>query len=124
MDGGWIPERPDELEPDINMNKALAGVPQLGDYEGGSLFIGTKGKISCGWGGRNPRLLPLSLNNDIDVPQKYPHVEDSANGHWGGNGWTLPLQVIITIIPEMQRSRLLDRTKPMWILRLKIMQAR
>lgn len=82
MDGGLIPERPDELEPDVNMNDALAGVPKLGDYEGGSLFIGTKGKISCGWGGRNPRLLPLSLNNNIDVPQKYPRVEGSANGHW------------------------------------------
>lgn len=82
MDGGLIPERPDELEPDLNMNEALAGVPQLGDYEGGTLFVGTRGKISCGWGGRNPRLLPLSLNNDIDVPQKYPRVQGSANGHW------------------------------------------
>ncbi len=82
MDGGLIPERPEELEPDVNMNDALAGVPQLGDYEGGSLFIGTEGKISCGWGGRNPRLLPLSLNNDIDIAQKYPRVEGSANGHW------------------------------------------
>ncbi len=82
MSGGMIPERPDELDPDVNMNEALAGVPKLGDYEGGSLFIGTKGKISCGWGARNPRLLPLSLNNDIDVPQKYPRVQGSANGHW------------------------------------------
>lgn len=82
MDGGLVPERPDELDLDSNMNDALAGVPGLGDYEGGSLFVGTKGKISCGWGGRNPRLLPLSLNNNIDVPKKYPRVEGSANGHW------------------------------------------
>ncbi|HYW35822.1 MAG TPA: Gfo/Idh/MocA family oxidoreductase [Balneolaceae bacterium] len=82
MDGGFIPDRPDELDPDVNMNKALAGVPKLGGFEGGTLFIGTKGKISCGWGGRNPRLLPLSLNNDIDVPKKYPRVHGSGNGHW------------------------------------------
>src|SRR5699024_7679058 len=79
MDGGMLPERPEELDPDVNMNEALANVPQLGDYEGGSLFVGTKGKISCGWGGRNPRLLPLSLNKDIDVPKKYPRVQGSAN---------------------------------------------
>jgi len=46
------------------------------------LFIGQKGKISCGWGGRNPRLLPLSLNNAIDVEKKYPRVKGEANGHW------------------------------------------
>src|SRR5699024_10888455 len=38
MDGGMLPERPEELDPDVNMNEALANVPQLGDYEGGSLF--------------------------------------------------------------------------------------
>ena len=82
MDGGLVPERPDELDADVNLNDALAGVPKLGDYEGGTLFVGKRGKISCGWGGRNPRLLPLSLNNEVDVVQKYPRVQGSANGHW------------------------------------------
>ena len=27
-----------------------------------------------GWGGRNPILLPLSRNKEINVPQKYPRV--------------------------------------------------
>jgi hypothetical protein len=75
MDGGIVPDRPDELDPDLNMNEALADIPQENDFEGGSLFIGTKGKVSCGWGGSHPRLLPLSLNKDVNVPKKYPRVE-------------------------------------------------
>jgi len=82
MDGGMIPERPDELDPDVNENEALADNPQGNDYEGGSLFIGTKGKMSCGWGGNNPRLLPLSLNKDVHVPEKYPRVPGDMDGHW------------------------------------------
>ena len=28
MDGGITPDRPDELDPDVNMNEALATVPE------------------------------------------------------------------------------------------------
>ncbi|HTS44506.1 MAG TPA: Gfo/Idh/MocA family oxidoreductase, partial [Puia sp.] len=52
MDGGLVPDRPDELDPDLNENEALADDEHDKDLEGGSLFIGTKGKVSCGWGGR------------------------------------------------------------------------
>lgn len=82
MDGGIIPDRPDELDPDVNENTALADTPEANDYEGGSLFIGTKGKISCGWGGTNPRLLPLSRNKDVNIPKKYPRVQGDMDGHW------------------------------------------
>jgi hypothetical protein len=82
MDGGMIPDRPDELDPDVNENEALADTPERNDFEGGTLFIGTKGKISCGWGGLDPRLLPLSLNKDINVPKKYPRVKGGMDGHW------------------------------------------
>ncbi|MFI5154937.1 MAG: Gfo/Idh/MocA family protein [Chitinophagales bacterium] len=82
MDGGMIPERPDELDPDVNEATALTDDPKDNDLEGGSLFIGTKGKISCGWGGQHPRLLPLSLNKEIKVPQKYPRVQGDMDGHW------------------------------------------
>ena len=82
MDGGIVPDRPDELDPDVNMNEALADVPEENDFEGGSLFIGTKGKVSCGWGGSHPRLLPLSLNKDVNIPKKYPRVEGDMDGHW------------------------------------------
>ena len=82
MDGGIIPDRPDELDPDVNENTALADTPEANDYEGGSLFIGTKGKISCGWGGTNPRLLPLSRNKEVNIPKKYPRVQGDMDGHW------------------------------------------
>lgn len=82
MDGGITPERPDELDPDENMNDIMGDWPGLNDYEGATLFIGTKGKAACGWGGRNPILLPLSLNKEINVPEKYPRVPGDMDGHW------------------------------------------
>ncbi len=82
MDGGIVPERPTELDPDANMNEILGDWPGLGDYEGATLFIGTKGKAACGWGGRNPILLPLSRNEEVHVPQKYKRVEGDMDGHW------------------------------------------
>jgi predicted dehydrogenase len=83
MDGGITPERPLELDPDANMNEILGDWPAgLNDYEGSTLFIGTKGKAACGWGGRNPILLPLSRNKEIQVAKKYPRIEGDMHGHW------------------------------------------
>jgi len=82
MDGGITPERPVEIEPGKNMNDVMGDWPGLFDYEGATLFVGTKGKAACGWGGRNPILLPLSLNEVIQVPKKYPRVEGDMDGHW------------------------------------------
>lgn len=82
MDGGITPERPVELDPDVNMNDIMGDWPGLGDYEGATLFVGTKGKAACGWGGRNPILLPLSLNEMIQVPKKYKRIEGDMDGHW------------------------------------------
>lgn len=82
MDGGITPERPYELEPDRNMNDLMGDATALNDYEGATLFIGTKGKAACGWGGRSPVLLPMSRNKEIKVPQKYPRVNGDMDGHW------------------------------------------
>ena len=82
MDGGIIPERPLELDSDENMNDILGDWPGLNDFEGGTLFIGTKGKAACGWGGRNPILLPLGRNKEIQIAQKYPRVVGDMDGHW------------------------------------------
>jgi predicted dehydrogenase len=82
MDGGITPERPLELEPGVNMNEVMGDIPGLNDYEGATLFIGTKGKAACGWGGRNPVLLPLSRNKEVNVPKKYPRVVGDMDGHW------------------------------------------
>ena len=82
MDGGITPERVNEIDPDGNMNEVLGDSPKENDYEGCTLFIGTKGKVACGWGGSNPRLLPLSLNKDVNVPKKYPRITGGIDGHW------------------------------------------
>ena len=82
MDGGITPERPAELEPGANMNDIMGDWPGLYDYEGATLFIGSKGKAACGWGGRNPILLPLSRNEEVQVPEKYPRVEGGMDGHY------------------------------------------
>jgi predicted dehydrogenase len=72
MDGGIQPTRPSELEPN----------ELFGDGGNGTLFIGTKGKMMCDTYSENPRLLPLSRNENIDVAQKYDRVIDGANGHY------------------------------------------
>lgn len=50
-DGGLLPERPDELLPE----------EPFGNWDGGLLFIGNKGKLLVDCYGANPRLLPTKL---------------------------------------------------------------
>src|SRR5690606_28366060 len=71
-DGGILPERPEELKD---------GEP-FGNSDGGVLFIGTKGKLLADCYGANPRLLPLTRNEQqevIAVPQSIKRVPE---GHW------------------------------------------
>jgi predicted dehydrogenase len=72
MDGGIQPTRPEELEAD----------EVFGDGANGTLFIGTKGKMMSSTYSANPRLLPLSRNKDIKVPEKFARVPGGANGHY------------------------------------------
>lgn len=72
MDGGIQPQRPEELAADET----------FGDGGNGTLFIGTKGKMMCETYSANPKLLPLSRNKDINVPEKYARVKGGANGHY------------------------------------------
>lgn len=71
MDGGIQPERPDELGPN----------EIFGDGGNGTLFVGTKGKMMCDTYSENPRLLPLSKNENLMIAEKYPRVKDGADGH-------------------------------------------
>ena len=75
MDGGIQPERPSELGPN----------EIFGDGGNGTLFTGTKGKMMCDTYGLNPRLLPLSKNENLKVAQKYARVSDGSEGHY--NQW-------------------------------------
>src|SRR5699024_10993782 len=77
LDGGRVPPRPEELAPDVNMNKKF-----FNSYFGATLFVGTRGTIACGEGGLNPQLLPTTLTDDIHIPQKYPRVKGGAAGHY------------------------------------------
>lgn len=69
MDGGIQPERPEELEPNEVM----------GDGGNGVIMIGNRGKMMCSTYGRNPRLLPTSLTEMVNVPQT---VERVPEGHY------------------------------------------
>jgi predicted dehydrogenase len=72
MDGGIQPTRPEEL---------LAN-EKFGDGGNGTLFIGTKGKMTSETYGRNPQLLPLSKTKDIKVPAKLARVAGGEGGHY------------------------------------------
>jgi predicted dehydrogenase len=73
MDGGIQPTRPDELGAD----------EIFGDGGNGTLFIGTKGKMMTNTYGDNPRLLPLSKNENLNINKTIARVEKQANGHYG-----------------------------------------
>jgi predicted dehydrogenase len=59
-DGRLAPARPAELEDDR----------MLGSGEGGSLFIGDRGKLMCSTYGENPRLIPESKMQEYKLPAK------------------------------------------------------
>ena len=71
-DGGILPRRPDELLPD----------EELGEWDGGMIFEGTKGKLMAGLFGRNPTLLPTSKMDKEALPKpEMPMVEGGSEGH-------------------------------------------
>jgi predicted dehydrogenase len=72
MDGGIRPGRPEEL----GANEAF------GDGGNGVLFVGSKGKMMCGIYGANPRLLPLSRNQEVQVKPRIARVPGGAEGHY------------------------------------------
>ena len=71
-DGGLMPPRPEELEEGR----------QMGDSDGGVLFIGDKGKLMCGCYGRSPRLIPETAMKTFHLPPKtIERVPGGENGH-------------------------------------------
>ncbi len=75
-DGGIMPDLPDELK-DNEM---------IGDWNGGSLFYGTKGMLVTDCYSRNPRLLPSEKMNDWKKPDPtIPRVKNGFSGH--ANNW-------------------------------------
>jgi hypothetical protein len=72
MDGGIKPSRPEEL----------GANEQMGDGGNGVIIEGTRGKMMCNTYGINPRLLPISLNDNITVPATLPRVPGEIGGHY------------------------------------------
>ncbi len=70
-DGGLLPPKPVEL-----------GDTEL-DKGGGTLFVGTKGKLLHDTYGFNPRLLPKSLHESFGTPKEtYQRIETSHEMNW------------------------------------------
>ena len=75
-DGGLMPDRPDDLDDGETM----------GNRSGGVLFIGTKGKISCGIFGDDYLMFPKKVrDNYIDPKPSLRRIQGGTNGHW--NDW-------------------------------------
>jgi predicted dehydrogenase len=73
FDGGLLPPRPDELLPD----------EAFGNWDGGVLFIGTKGKLLMDCYGENPRLLPTRLMKEKKMPdEKIARVPEGHYLQW------------------------------------------
>lgn len=60
MDGGLLPQRPEELLPDEPM----------GNWDGGVIFEGTKGKMMCSCYGADPVLLPTKRMKEVALPKQ------------------------------------------------------
>lgn len=69
-DGGLLPERPEELLPG----------EAFGNWDGGVLFIGTKGKLLLDCYGGNPRLLPTKLMKEKTMPKE--KIKRVPEGHY------------------------------------------
>jgi predicted dehydrogenase len=70
-DGGLLPERPEELEPDRNLP------------ESGTLFVGDKGKLICETYSESPRLIPESRMRRYRRPKKtIPRIATSHEQNW------------------------------------------
>lgn len=70
MDGGLLPQRPAELLPD----------EQMGSWDGGVIFEGSKGKIMCGCYAENPILLPTKRMKEVTLPKKT--IKRVPEGHY------------------------------------------
>lgn len=72
-DGGLLPLRPDELLPE----------EAFGNWDGGVLFEGTKGKLLMDCYGANPRLLPTKLMTEVTLPaQTIARVPEGHYVQW------------------------------------------
>ncbi|HKH59420.1 MAG TPA: Gfo/Idh/MocA family oxidoreductase [Flavitalea sp.] len=72
MDGGIMPDRPEELSPEEKM----------GDNGGGAIIVGTKGKMMCSTYGNNPQLLPTARTSQNILPETIARVPEGHYIQW------------------------------------------
>ncbi len=70
FDGGLLPQRPDELLPD----------EAFGNWDGGVLLVGTKGKMLIDCYGQDPQLLPTKLMKVKKMPKET--IKRVPEGHY------------------------------------------
>jgi hypothetical protein len=70
-DGGILPERPEDLEPERRMP------------ESGTIFVGDKGKMWCETYSESPRLIPEAAMTAFNPrpPKTLPRVPEGRPGH-------------------------------------------
>lgn len=71
-DGGIMPKRPAELRDS----------EPFGNRDGGILLIGTRGQLLMDCYGANPRLIPTTLMNTIEVKKRLPRVPEGHYVQW------------------------------------------
>ncbi|MCB0522082.1 MAG: Gfo/Idh/MocA family oxidoreductase [Lewinellaceae bacterium] len=72
-DGGLLPERPEEL----------GANEEMGEWDGGIIFEGSKGKLMCGLFGNKPTLLPTSKMKDFQKPEPtIPRIKETHQMNW------------------------------------------
>ena len=72
MDGGIQPARPE----------GLGANERMGDGGNGVIMKGTRGMMMCGTYGINPRLIPTTLNDSINVKETIPRVSEGHYLQW------------------------------------------
>ncbi|NND08948.1 MAG: Gfo/Idh/MocA family oxidoreductase [Saprospiraceae bacterium] len=70
LDGGLLPDRPDELGAD----------EELGNWDGGVIFEGDKGTLMADCYGANPRLIPTTRMDEEELPKQT--IERVPEGHY------------------------------------------
>ncbi|MBN2320661.1 MAG: Gfo/Idh/MocA family oxidoreductase [Acidobacteria bacterium] len=70
-DGGILPERPEELEPNRRLPPS------------GTIFVGDKGKLMCATYSESPRLIPESRMQEYQRPaETIPRIQGSHEQNW------------------------------------------
>jgi hypothetical protein len=111
-DGGIKPMRPAELKPS----------EPFGSWDGGVLFEGTSGKMTCGIFGQNPMLLPSDRMSDFTAPDKVlPRIGVDHQTNWamackGEGETTSPFEYAVPLTESLLIGNLAVRCYDMKVL--------